>query len=325
MKPLLLSLLSASLLMATLPSQDAVQEPAVDPKAAVKKRLKAALAKSGTTADTAFSLKWGPDKKAKQNNPFAAMMAEGNSGSVKGSWHDDYRTVKFAGKGKDELLLSGTRMLARDDNRKWCRRNAHFADGNRIIYIPDPQVLLQQLAAWPLAVTHREAGALNDRPVEIVSVTLNAAQVGELFWSGAMPESMATNNGIAFGIAQQVGGGRAAPARAAATPPDVTMDLAISLDPSTHLVHEIRARAWAKENANMAVFVINGRIGGNADAEEEEAEEEEVDESAPLVYEKGLPKRPRKKMGVANFTLRLTEHGQRAQAELNDKQKSLLR
>jgi hypothetical protein len=323
MKPLLLSLLSASLLMATLPSQDAVQEPAVDPKAAVKKRLKAALAKSGATADTAFSLKWGPDKKAKQNNPFAAMMGQSNSGSVKGSWHDDCRTVKFAGKGKDELLLSGTRMLARDDNRDWCRRNAHFADGNQITYIPDPQVLLQQLAAWPLAITHREAGALNDRPVEIVSVTLNADQVGELFWSGALPESMGTNNGNGnvFRIARQVGGGRAA--RAAATPPDVTMDLAISLDPSTHLVHEIRARAWAKENANMAVFVINGRIGGNADDEEED--EDEVDESAPLVYEKGLPKRPRKKMSVANFTLRLTEHGQRAKAELNDKQRSLLR
>lgn len=324
MKSLLLSLLSASLLMATLPCQDAAQEPAVDPLAAVKKRLKAALTKTGTTTDTAFSLKWGPDKLARKNNPFAAMMGLRTSGSAEGAWHDDFRSVKFDGEEKDELLLCGTRMLARDDTRGWCRRSAHFADGNQVSYIPDPKGLLQQLAAWPLAVTHREAGALNDRPVEIVSVTLNADQVGELFWSGALPASLATSTGNVFQIAQQLGGRRGA--RAPATPPDVTVDLAISLDPGTNLVHEIRARAWVKENVNnMGVFVINGqgRIGGAE--EDEDEEEEEVDANAPVVYQKGLPKRARKKMTVANFTLHLTEHGQHAQAELNDKQKSLLR
>ena len=79
-----------------------------------------------------------------------------------------------------ELLLAGARMLARDDNHDWCRRRGHFADGNKLDYVPDPQALLQQLGQWPLAVTKRGAGSFDDRAKKItqaVARILDAAGV----------------------------------------------------------------------------------------------------------------------------------------------------
>lgn len=325
MKSFALSVLSASLLVAILPGQTPTQDPAPAPKAATKKRLSAALEKTASLSDTAFTIKWGPDKKVNKNNPFAQLLGQRSSGKVNGSWHKGQRALKFGGNEKDELIFRGGRMLARDDKRDWCLRSNHWADGNKIDHVPDPQSLVQLLATWPLAVTNRTAGAFNDRPVEIISVTLNEEQVGELLWSGSLPATLATSQSNVFRIAQRLGGGGRG--RTAATPPDVTIDLAIALDPGTNLVHEIRVRAWTPNdgNNNLGVFVVGGAVGGAVDDEEEEEEEEEPDENTPLVYENGLPKRPRKKVSVANFTLTLKDHGSHAAAELNERQLRLLR
>ena len=332
MRATLLVVISCCLPPAALRAQDTAaptQDPAVTAKVALKQRLKSALAKTAKTADTGFTVKWGPDQKALANNPFAVLMGRSWSGDVTGSWHADRTHVKFAGDEEDELLLTGSSMLARDGDRDWRLRRGHFADGNKITFIPDVQALLQQLATWPLAVTHREAGAYKDRPVEVVSVTLNADQVGELMWSGCLPESLSQGN---FGqvINLVVGGGNAG--RQAATPPNTTIDLAISLDPGTNLVHQIHVRAWTEANPNggMLAFPAGRVVFGEEEEEEEEEEEtnekeEEADDNKPLEYAKGLPKRSRKKTSVANFTLQLRNHGQQAKPELNDLQKSLLR
>tara|TARA_R110002073_G_scaffold217937_1_gene378208 strand:- start:654 stop:1775 length:1122 start_codon:yes stop_codon:yes gene_type:complete len=333
MRATLLVVTSCCLLPAALRAQDTAaptQDPAVTAKVALKQRLKSALSKTAKTADTGFTVKWGPDQKALANNPFAALMGRSSSGDATGSWHADRTHVKFSGAEEDELLLIGTSMLARDGDRDWRLRRGHFADGNKITFIPNAQALMQQLATWPLAVTHREAGAYKDRPVEVVSVTLNADQIGELMWSGCLPESLSQGN---FGQVIRLVAGRANAARRAATPPDTTIDLAISLDPGTNLVHQIQVRAWTKADPNggMLAFpagrIAVGRAVGGEDEEEEEEEveeEEEAQANKPLEYSKGLPKRSRKKTSVANFTLQLHNHGQQAKPELTELQKSLL-
>ncbi|MGK0517442.1 MAG: hypothetical protein ACJAUC_000120 [Planctomycetota bacterium] len=330
MRATLLLVISSCLLPATLCAQDtkAPVDPAIAAKVALKKRLTRALTKTAKTADTGFTIKWGPDKKAKENNPFAAMMGQAASGNVTGSWHEGRTHIQFGGDETDELLLAGGNMIARDKDRDWCLRSGHFADGNKVTFVPNAHALLQQLASWPLAVTRREAGAYKDRPVEVVSVTLNAEQVGELMWSGSLPESLSQGN---FGqVINIVMGGNAG--RRAATPPNTTIDLAISLDPGTNLVHQIRVRAWTEANQNGGVFafaagrVAVGQAVGDDDEEAEPNEDEdEAEDNKPLEYSKGLPKRSRKKTSVANFTLSLENHGQQAKPQLNDRQQSLLR
>jgi hypothetical protein len=325
MRATLLLVISSCLLPAPLCAQDtkASIDPAIDAQIALKKRLTGALTKTAKTADTGFTIKWGPDKKAKANNPFAAMMAQAASGDVTGSWHEGRTHVHFGSDEKDELLLAGGSMLARDKNRDWCRRSGHFADGNRITFVPNAQALLKQLASWPLAVTRREVGAYRDRPVEIVSVTLNAEQVGELIWSGCLPRSLSQGH-FAQAINIVIGGNAG---RQAATPPNTTIDLAVSLDPGTNLVHQIRVRAWTKSDQNGGALAVpvGGIAIGRVEEEEEEEEEEEADDNKPLEYVKGLPKRSRRKASVANFTLQLENHGQQAKTELTARQKSLLR
>jgi hypothetical protein len=327
MRASLLVVIYSCLLPATLCAQDTKDsiDPAIAAKVALKKRLTGALTKTAKTADTGFTIKWGPDKKAKANNPFAAMMDQAASGDVTGSWHEGRTHVNFGSDEKDELLLAGGSMLARDEDRDWCRRSGHFADGNRITFVPNAQALLQQLASWPLAVTRREAGAYRDRPVEIVSVTLNAEQVGELIWSGCLPQSLSQGN-FAQAINIVIGGNAG---RQAATPPNTTIDLAVSLDPGTNLVHQIRVRAWTKSDPNGGVFAFpaGGMVIGRTEEEEdeEEEEEEEADDNKPLEYVKGLPKRSRRKSSVANFTLQLENHGLQAKTELTARQKILLR
>jgi hypothetical protein len=316
-------LLATCLLLVPISAQDAGQSGRA--KAALAQRLKAALTKTGSQSDTAFRLQWGPNKKAKNNrkNILAQIMGQAQSRATTGSWHETHRVVAFTGAEDDELVLAGTRMLARDKQHDWRRRNGRFADGNEIRHIPDPKSLLQQLAAWPLAITHRSAGSLNDRAVEIVSVTLNSDQVSEMIWSGALPLSLTESGAInMIAIGQQFGANKQL--RPAARAPEATIDLAISIDPGTNLVHSIRARAWAKDDPNgMAVF-IGGNIANNGDEEEDE-EEEDPDANAPLVYEDGIPKRSRKDRTVSDWDLRLMEHGQHAPTPLSDKQKQLLK
>lgn len=331
MRAIPLALLSALLLTPSTTGQDTGPSP--EPKAddsahaGTKKRLQAALQTSAETTDTAFVIEWGPDQAARPQNPFGRLLGGVNSGKATGSWHKELRSVKFDGDEEDQVLVAGARTIARDATRDWCVRSGRYADGNRLNYVPDPQALLAQLAAWPLAVTQRSAGAIDDRPVEIISVTLNPDQIGELLWSGSLPETMA--NGLTS-VLRIAAGGRGQNLRTAATPPDVTVDLAIAIEPGANRVHEIRGRAWKKAQGRRGGVIAfpAGRVqvlGGQANDDEEGDDEQEVDPKAPLVYENGLPKRPRKKMTITNFRLGLSAHGQTEPEVLNDRQKRLLR
>lgn len=302
---------------------------------AAKTKLHGALQKSAALADTAFTVSWGPDKKKKANddNPFAAMMGARMSGKATGSWHRDSLALAFDGETADELLATGRRTLAKSGTDDWKVRAGRFADGNKLDFVPDPSLLLQQLASWDLEVTQRTAGALDDRPVEIVSVTLSPEQVAEAIYAGLLPEAItqAAMGGGVFRIAAGMGIGGAAAGRKAPPAPTTTIDLAIHLDPGTNLIHQLHFRGWTKADQQGAagVVMVQGggvRVGGTGDDEDEEEDEKETAAKAegPLVYENGLPVRPRKKISVSDCTIRFTEHGQKSPAPLTDKQKQLL-
>lgn len=296
---------------------------------ASRERLEKALAKTAALRDTKFEAAWGPAKggRKKGDDPFVAMLGMRGSGEASGSWHERLSVCRFEGDEVDELVTVGRRTIARSDSEDWQIRAGRFADGNTVGYVPDVELLLQLLDDWPLAVIHRDVGSIDDRPVETITVTLNADQVAEAAWSGALPSQLVVG-GFGAGVfrfaAGGVGGGRRA-----AKKPEAIVDLAIALDPATLLVHRISARAYVDEQrgggmVGGGVFVVRGGVGV-AEEEEEEEEAEEIDEQGPMRFEDGLPNRSRRKKVVSDFTVRLSDHGTATAPELSPKQKKLLR
>jgi hypothetical protein len=300
-----------------------------DPLLAAKPRLKAALAKTVSTADTAFAASWSEDRKQQAaQNPLELAFAGRNKGKVTGSWHQGLLACKFDGNPEDELITAGRRTIAKDDNHAWSLRSGRFADGNTTPFVPDVELLLEQLAGWDLAIVRRDTGSLDDRPVEVLTVALNADQVTEATWMGLVPACLTAPIGLnefRFNLNGNAG------ARPPATPPAAILDLAIVLDPAAGIVHELRFRAWNKQNAGGAGQVMVFRAGGGAvqaagnDDEEDEDEKDTAKKvDAPMQYENGLPVRARKKMTIMDFTVRLQDHGKKAAPELTSEQKKLL-
>lgn len=322
------SRLSFALLVgATLTAQ--TPEPAataVDP--AVKAKLTQVLQKAAATTDTAFAAKWGPIKKREADDGqqiFVQLMGGSRSdGACEGSWHQDRVHVTFDNDEGDQLLIAGHRTLAKDDDHDWTLRSGRLRDGNRHGFIPDLPLLFEQLVRWDLPIAHRSVGSLNDRPIEIVSLTLTVDQVAEAIWCGALPDGLVTAPIGGFGMMMGGGGGRA-PARK----PTATVDIAIYFDPATGVVHKLHCRAHAKADDAIAGRVVIRAGGAGAPAADEEEEEEQPEEDTkpaegPLEYVDGLPKRSRKKMTVNDYTVTLSKHGECKAPELTDAQKKLL-
>lgn len=333
-------LLLVSSLLGLLPAQDSPATPqaaapaplTAEQLAAAKQRLANALQKSAALVDTRFDAKWAPDVKPQAAGNNAVAMLIGNriggttEGTCTGSWHSDLLSVAYSGGDDDELLVAGRRMLAKDGQTPWCVRKGHFANGADLGFVPDPQLLLQRLAAMDVAVVAREVGALDDRPVEQLSATLDQDQLAELLWSEALPPSLVQSMGQIFRI--NAGGG-GAQKRMGAPKPESILDLVVHIDPATSLVQRLQFRCWTKDDmpGMGRVVVVNG---GAVQAQQDDDDEEE-DEKAkagganqPLRYENGLPVRPRKKVNVVDFTVRLTDHGKVAAPALDATQKQLL-
>lgn len=332
-------LLLVSSLLGSLPAQDspaatkppAVTQPSPEQLAAATQRLATALQKAAALTDTRFEVAWAPDNKPAEggNQPLAVFLGARIGGSVEGacqgSWHQDLLHLHYDGGDHDELLVAGRRMLAKDAQTPWCLRKGHFANGADLGFLPDPQLLLQRLATMGLTVTNREVGSLDDRPVEVLSATLDQDQLTDLMWSETLPSSMAMSLHQVFriqGVGGQVG-------RPAAQKPDAIVDLVVHLDPATSLVQRLKFRCWTKDDAQVGRFVVVNRAGA-AQAGGDEDEDELPDSAGeragdqPLRYENGLPVRPRKKTNVMDFTVRLLDHGKFAAPPLDEAQRRLL-
>jgi len=329
-------LLLVSSLLGLLPAQDppATTNPPTKPQpsaerlAAATQRLATALQKTAALTDTGFQASWAPDNKpAAGANPGVAVILGARiggslEGACRGSWHRDLLHLHYDGGDHDELLVAGRRMLAKDGQTPWCLRRGRFANGADLGYVPDPHLLLQRLETMGLTVTNREVGSLDDRPVEVLSVTLDQDQLTDLLWSESLPASMAMNLHQVFRI--QGGGGNQV--RMGAQKPDAIVDLVVHLDPATSLVERLQFRSWTKDDAQVGRFVVvNGAGAVRAGGDEEDEEAEAADGAAnQLRYENGLPVRPRRKTKVMDFTVRLLEHGMVAPPTLDEAQRRLL-
>lgn len=307
-------------LAATAPAQDPAPAPAPTPPADIPEplrqatgRLQRALATTGNLPNCAFTAEWGPKDQAGQKPDPRLQMLGGVAAhqSAKGVWSRELLHVVF---DTDELLFAGRETLAKDATTGWTRRARRFVDGNLVAFAPDPARLLAALAALDLVVVHREVASLDDRPVEIATVTLSPDDQANLLWAGLLPEPTA-------GVFQVFLGGNGAGARAAAPKPEGTLDIAFHLDPATGHLHRVHLRSNRPDQFGAGRFVMLGggagrvRIAGNALAATDDEDEDEAADAAepaadaPPTYENGLPVRPRKKMLVEDFVLDFANHG----------------
>jgi hypothetical protein len=311
----------------------AAAQDAQDPLLAARQKLQKSLAAMAALPSCAFDARWAVDDagKKKDDTNVVVFGVTDPGGDAKGAWGDG---ALYLQSGDDEVFYAGRRMLARQSGGEWALRRGRYQNGATLEFQPDPQPLFQILSAMDLAVVHREAGALHDRPVEALTVTLNHDQVAELAHAGLLPQSVTGStalNGMVFAFA--AGGGKAA--RTAPPASDATVDLVFHLDPGTGMIHRMVVRGTTKNDVQGGHVVFGGaagavrvvRAGGGGGDDDEDKEKEDAKEpakDAPLQYKDGLPQRPRKKMQVYDYAIDLRDHGRAQLPALDDKQKALL-
>jgi hypothetical protein len=308
---------------ATIAAQTATgPTPADDAQAAAGKRAGKAIARSAAAVDIAFRVRWGPDLPPVAGDPpRAPATAGGVRGNATGSWHDGVLLLRLAGEPGDDFLFAGGRTLARDTKRPWALRRGRHADGTVAPFLPDVRGLMDFLAARDLPTTHAGAGAIDDRPVEVVTTTLTAEQAAEAVWSGLLPESFV----VGLSLTLPRGG-----ARAPAPLPTATVDVAVHFDPAGGAVRRVHVRSWLtpeiQRGGRIAMrFNAEGRPErvDPADVEADEAANAEA-RKQPLRFDDGLPLRPRRGLLVSDLVLDLGEPGKTTAPELDAAARALL-
>lgn len=305
------------LLAALLPAQDAPKQPA-PPNAASEAKVGKALRATAESKNTAFDAAWGPERPKQGETALPSALLDRMGGKVSGAFFADRLAVVFDNQERDELLQVGRHTLARSGGGDWRLRKERYADGNAAEFVPDPPLLLRMLSSFELPLTKSAVAAIDDRPVEIASATLTPEQIGELIFAGALPKPFAATTSVRMGAA----------GRAAASPPEATVDLAITFDPATGIVHRVHLRTYSKARGG-AMVMIGGRGGRGQVAsvvEPEKKEDQAVEPlpGKPMEYIEGLPVRPSSGMMVTNFEVRLHDHGRVAVPVLDDQQQRLL-
>ena len=239
-----------------------------------------------------------------RGNPFGGSAADG----ARGVAVDKALQIRM---GDEEVIFAGRRMVARQKDGAWKLRQHRLADGAALPSIPQTDILLDLLAGQYLVVTHSEVGTLDGRPIQILSATLTPDQAVEMAWDGQLPEASPLTATVLRGF-----GRRVVPPR-----PDLTVDMAFLVDPSTKLLHELRVRVAEPEQGRGGVRIGGGRGGagaavqivqvgvGGAEVEEEEEEEEDGPPADPNVFTNGFPGRDLDDKSVVELTIRFTEHG----------------
>jgi hypothetical protein len=300
-----------------------------------RQRLAQALAKTQSLTHTAFTVQWKQPElpgaaPAEDDNAPAALqnmrkrMQAARSGTVHGSWHPDMLWLEFDNETADTLLLSGRWTLARDKERPWCLRTARFADGNPIPFLPDPLLLFRELAAMELTLTRRGIDAQEERPLEVLSLTLTHEQASRLQWAGLLPAGLLGGGDPMMAALMQRGMG--AGERMAPPVPETPLDLAITIDPATGRLHRVHFRTWQQAmqlRAGTATVQVGfPPQGGRA---QRKAESEPAKQAtAPTLFDRGLPRREGDNLEPFDFEIVLQRHGEQPAPELDAAMKQLL-
>jgi hypothetical protein len=228
---------------------------------------------------------------------------------------------------EDQVIFRGRRMIARNDDSAWALRRGKLAEGGTLPFVFDPELFFGTLSKLPLKVMHKEVGTANNKPVETYTISISGEDAQNLLWGGVIPEPSASGSAGAMQVVMI--GGAGGGFRRAAPKVKMTVDLAISIDPATSLVHKIKVRTYSKANNNrfggMVIRAGGGGFGEDEDDEDEEDEEEEAQEFDPEnpKFEGALPVRKKKGKNVMKFNITITEHNS-AVLDLNARARSLL-
>ncbi len=313
-----LSLLLPAILAPALCAQDPAAEPAApqltlaDGHAALTK----ACGKMGNLQGVQFSTVESQDDA--MTRQFGGMLGKAET-EVIGRWSPD--TVELEIGDADEIVVHRGRMIARDDDHEWSLRRDKLAGGSDVPFVFDPGIFFESMSRVPkddLEVTNVEKVALRSKEYLVVSVTIEDDAAHELAYTGSVP----TVGGR--GMGGMIIGGLPGGMKPAA--PSLTTDLAVYIDPDSHLIHRIRVKAY-QESPFGGNVVIQVAGGGGADDEEEEDEEIETkDASGKQIYKKGLPLRNvGKGESVLTYNIRFRDHDKPMVPELDDGARKLLR
>jgi hypothetical protein len=217
-----------------------------------------------------------------------------------------------ANEGRDRAVWHGRRMVGRQGEEQWRLRQGVVGDGVPMPKLFEPETFFQALLHSKHEVIHADVGALDDRPVEILTVSISGDEAYDVLWSGLIPD--ATTNSYL--------GTRSVAARGARAKLEIEIDVAVWLDPATSRVQQCKVRCYTKGAANAGgqVAVVAGLgagpqpPGGVAPRPvpaPESAEQAPEAPAGPLVFQDGLPTRAPKAgqtLMVVSYDLTFANH-----------------
>ena len=289
----------------------AAQEPAAAPAtaSAADALLREALAKTAELPGGTFKTVEVQDLAMMRR--FAAQMPASDV-EITGQWQRGLRAVTVNDEHK--VVLHAGRLLVQD-GKNWALRRDTLLNGQRVPFVLDPELLftvLRDVPAAKLAVRNEERVKAGEAEHVVLGITLDGSHAIDAALSGALP--------VSGGFTMM--GPMAA--RLELPAPELTVDLAFTVDPATKLVQRVRAKVYRVERMpdNVRIQVA----GGEGGEEETEEDAEPAKPDAKLEYKKGLPVRKLdKSLSVIDYDVKFTDHGQPAKPDLDDRAARLLK
>lgn len=250
-------------------------------------------------------------RRFKNMMPAAARETE-VSGRRAGPW-----LVADITDGEQELVLHGSRMIARESGGSWCPRRNVDVFGAPLPFVFDPALFFERIASVGenAGEIRTQAARWREGDYQILELTLTGEAARSVVLGGGVPATRGMGGAIMIG---GPGGGLGQ-----ADVPEMTVDLAMWIDPSTGLCHRMKASSYQESSTPQGMrFEIQGAdLGDENDAEKIN----EFDAEGNRLYRNGLPVRAvDESTSAMHFDVELRDHGQAAAPELDDGARQLL-